>query len=192
MLNRILAVSALFATAALPAAAAPETYVIDDAHTSVLFFVNHLGFSNMQGEFQDVEATLVLDRDNPERSTLSVTLKSVGVDLDHDELNYHVRSSDFFDVLKFPAVTFKSTQVVPGPDNTAVVTGDLTMLGQTHPVSLSVLLEGDGINPISNARTVAFHATGSLKRSRWGMTYLVPNIGDEVSIRIDSEFIRSE
>lgn len=193
MIKKLLIPAAALALAApLSVSAEPVTYTVDDSHTSVLFFVNHLGFSDMQGEFNDVEASLTLDRGNLAASSLSVILKAVSVDMDHDELNYHIRSSDFFDVLKHSTLTFESTSVAPGAGDTAVVTGNMTMLGETREVTLNVRLTGAGKNPITNNNTVAFNATGTLNRSDWGMTYLVPAVGDEVTLRIDAEFIAAQ
>jgi len=184
------ALAAGLMTASAPIVADSNDYALDGAHTSVQFYVNHLGFSNMQGEFNDVEATLTLDPDNIEATKLSATMQSVSVDMDHDQLNYHIRSSDFFDVLKHPTLTFVSTSVEKTGDTTAKMTGDLTMLGTTQPVTLDVSLTGEGVNPLSNNYTVAFHATGTLKRSAFGMEYLVGPIGDDVRIDISSELIR--
>lgn len=182
----------LFLSAGLttPALSETETYTIDAAHTSVLFFVNHLGFSDMQGEFNDVEGTLTLDRDNLADTKVTATLRAVAVDMDDDTLNYHIRSSDFFDVLKFPALSFETTSFTSTGGTSGTLTGSLTMLGISKPVTLDVSLTGEGANPITNNHTVAFKATGSLKRSDWGMTYLVGGVGDEVEILITSELVK--
>jgi len=184
---KTLAAATSLITVATTGALAGEKYKLDEAHTSVLFFVNHLGFSNMQGEFNDVEGTLWLDREDFSKSKVSATMRSVSVDMDHKELNYHIRSSDFFNVLKFPQLTFESTSVTKGEGNTATMTGNLTMMGVTKPVTLAVELSGEGENPLSKKQTVAFHATGKLKRSDYGMNYLVGAIGDEITIQIDTE-----
>lgn len=183
-----------FAAAALftaPTLAEVESYTLDASHTSVLFFVNHLGFSDMQGEFNDVEGTLSIDRDNLAATKVTATMRSVAVDMDDDQLNYHIRSSDFFDVLKFPQLTFETTSFTSTGDTSGTLTGTLSMLGVSKPVTLDVSLTGEGPNPITNNHTVAFKATGTLKRSEWGMEYLVGAIGDDVNILITAELVRN-
>ena len=176
----------LLAAGASPALADP--YVIDASHTHVGFKVSHLGFSETYGTFNNVAGTIDLDQDNPEKSSVDVDIKTASIDTNHEKRDEHLRGPDFFDVGKYPDITFKSTKVERTGDKTAKVTGDLTMHGVTKPVTLDVTLLAAGPYPMDKSVTAAgFNATATLKRSDFGMTAYVPMISDEVVITISTE-----
>ena len=178
------------ATAGKPATAAPERYVFDTAHTNILFFVSHLGFSRMQGEFKKFDGGFTFDPDTVENSSVAVTIQTASIDTDHDGLNTHLRNADFFDVETFPTMTFTSTEIERTGDNTGRVTGDLTILGVTKPVTLDVTFNKAGTHPINKKWVAGFSATGTVQRSDFGMNYGVPNIGDEVQVVLEVEGFR--
>ncbi len=191
-MTRLVAAFALAGALAVAhtAAAAPEGYDFDKRHTSILFFINHLGFSYVQGEFHDYDGEVVFDPDDVANSRVRVAIKTASVDTDVDKLDDHLRNQDFFHVDKFPAMTFVSTKVEKTGENTGRVTGDLTLLGVTRPVTMEVRLNKAGEHPVYKKWAAGFSATATFKRSEFGMTYGVPMIGDEVRVVIETELHR--
>jgi len=181
---------ALLSALVLPGAALADTYEMDTSHTHAGFKISHLGFSETYGNFRDVTGTLKLNADKPEDAKLNVTIKTASIDSGFDARDEHLRKDDFLNVEKFPTMTFTSTKVERTSDTTADVMGDLTLLGVTKPLTLKVTLNKIGENPMNKKATAGFSATGSLKRSDFGLTTYLPAIGDEVTLLISSEFIR--
>jgi polyisoprenoid-binding protein YceI len=178
----------LFLGVTKPAVAAdPVRYEFDKTHSSIMFFVNHLGFSNSTGRFLDFDGFYTFDPDAPESSAVDVTIKTASLAMQDDRWDAHMKNEDFFNVEKFPDMHFKSTEVVKTGDKTALLKGDLTLLGVTKPVELNVTLVGTGKHPMAPRLVSGFSATGTLKRSDFGMNYGLPNVGDEVEIRIEIE-----
>ena len=177
-LTMALAGTTLLASAS---ALAAEEWQFDNAHTMIGFTVDHLG------AFTDFDGTLILDQDDPSNSSVSVSIATASVDTRHEARDGHLSGEDFFDVANNPTITFESTSVNVTGDNTAEVTGDLTMLGMTNPVTLDVTLNQLGPNPFSETPTAGFSATGTLNRSDWGMQFGVPVIGDEIALIIETE-----
>jgi polyisoprenoid-binding protein YceI len=171
---------------------AVEHYVFDTAHTQILFFVNHLGFSMSQGEFHDYDGGFIFDRTNPEKSSINVTIKTASIDMDHEKWTSHMKNADFFDVENHPEMTFKSTAVDVTGENTADITGDLTLLGVTKPVTLAVTHNKSGIHPFNKKMVAGLSATANIKRSEWGMDYGLPGVGDDVEIRLEIEGFRQD
>ena len=169
-----------------------EQYSFDTAHTQIIFFVNHLGFSNSEGEFLGFDGHFMFDRDQPENSDVEVTIHTASIDMDDEKWDAHMKNEDFFNVDQYPAMTFKSTGVEVTGENTANITGDLTMLDVTKPVTLAVTHNKSGKHNFSGKYVSGFSATASLKRSDFGMEYGLPMIGDDVEIRIEVEGIREE
>jgi polyisoprenoid-binding protein YceI len=173
--------------AALSAQAAPVSYKLDPTHTMVLFSWNHFGFSNPTANLGISQGTLVFDEQNPAQSSVEVTLPLAKLDTHVSALDEHLKKPDFFDADKYPAVTFKSTQVRPLGGNKFKVTGNLTVHGVTKSVVLDATLNKLGMQPMLKVPAVGFDATGTIKRSDFGVGAYVPNVGDEVSIRITTE-----
>lgn len=169
-----------------------EHYVFDTAHTQILFFVNHLGFSMSQGEFHDYDGGFTFDRENPENSSIDVSIKTASIDMDSEKWDDHMRNADFFDVENHPEMTFKSTNIEVTGDNTANITGDLTLLGVTKPVTLAVTHNKSGQHPFNKKMVAGFSATATIQRSEWGMNYGLPGVGDDVEIRLEVEGFRQD
>ncbi|MBE69174.1 MAG: polyisoprenoid-binding protein [Thalassospira sp.] len=186
-----LAVVAGLSGAAFSAQAA-DTYKLDPTHTSVLFIVNHLGFSDYQGRFNGVTGELTLDRENPSASSATITIDLNQIDSGVEALDNHMKTADFFNVEEFPTATFTSTSVELVGDNAATVTGDLTLLGETKPLVLDVSLSGEGTHPMTGDEVVGFSADGVVTRTDYGMDFLVPGVGDEVTLQISSEFLKQK
>jgi polyisoprenoid-binding protein YceI len=167
-----------------------KTYQFDPAHTNIVFLVDHLGFSKMVGQFQAFDGTLNLDPDALEQGSVSVTIETESVDTDHQKRDDHLRSPDFFNATEFPTMTFQSTKVEVNGDNGARVHGNLTLLGVTKPVVLDSTFNGVGPHPspqMAGVTVAGFSGRTTIMRSDFGMTGMVPNIGDEVEIWLEVE-----
>lgn len=173
--------------AAVSVQAAPVTYKLDPGHTMVLFSWNHFGYSNPTADFGLGEGTVVFDEQHPAQSSVEVTLPLAGLDTHVPALDKHLKEADFFDADKYPTVTFKSTKVQPLGGHKFKVTGDLTVHGVTKPVVLAATLNKVGPHPMTKAQAIGFDATASIKRSDFGIGAYVPNVSDEISIRITTE-----
>ena len=184
---RLLSAAALLAFAAAPAFAAPVTYKIDPTHTIVLAQWNHFGFSNPSASFGNVEGTLVYDAADVARSSVEVTLPLSGLEGFSAKFNEHLRSADFFDAIKFPSASFKSTKVEAAGEGKLKVTGDLTVKDITRPVVLDVTLNKAADHPMTKAPTIGFDATTTLSRTEFGVGNYAPAVSDEVELRITTE-----
>ena len=173
--------------AAVAVQAAPVTYKLDPSHTMVLFSWNHFGYSNPTADFGLGEGTLVFDEQHPANSSVEVTLPLDRLDTHVAALDEHLKKPDFLDADKYPVVTFKSTEVQPLGGNKFKVTDNLTVHGVTRPVVLDATLNKIGPHPMSKAPSIGFDATASIKRSDFGVGAYVPNVSDELSIRITTE-----
>ncbi len=183
-------ISGMLLLLALPAGAEPERFRLDPVHTQIVFKVNHLGYSHAWGKFRIFEGEFTFDEDDWSQSAVEVTIETRGLDLANRRWNQEIRGEHFLDVEQFPEMRFVSTKVEKTGENTGLVTGDLTLLGETHPVTLELTLNKIGKNPLTNKLMAGFSATGELKRSDWGMTYLIPAAGDKVTLFLEAEGIR--
>jgi polyisoprenoid-binding protein YceI len=173
--------------AAAIAQATPVTYTLDPHHTMVLFSWSHFGFSHPTAELGLGQGTLTFDPQHPEQAKVEVTLPMSGLDTHVPALNEHLAKPDFFDATKYPQVTYKSTRVEPMGQDHYRVTGDLTVHGVTRPVVLDATLNKVGKHPMSGKQSIGFDATGTLKRSDFGVSAYVPNVSDEISLHITTE-----
>ncbi|KQZ68235.1 polyisoprenoid-binding protein [Rhodanobacter sp. Root561] len=173
--------------AAVSVQAAPVTYQLDPSHTMVLFSWNHFGYSNPTADLGLGEGTVVFDEQHPANSSVEVTLPLARLDTHVAALDEHLKKPDFLDADKYPVVTFKSTAVQPLGGNKFKVTGNLTVHGVTKTVVLDATLNKIGPHPMSKAPSIGFDATASIKRSDFGVGAYVPNVSDELAIRITTE-----
>ena len=173
--------------AAVSAQAAPVTYKLDPGHTMVLFSWNHFGYSNPTADLGLGEGTLVFDEQHPANSSVEVTLPLARLDTHVPALDEHLKKPDFLNADQYPVVTFKSTEVQPLGGNKFKVTGNLTVHGVTKPVVLDATLNKVGPHPMTKAPSIGFDATASIKRSDFGVGAYVPNVSDDITIRITTE-----
>ncbi len=178
--------AALFSFSSVPAFAA-DTYKLDPSHTTVIWNANHFGFSNPHGLFSMLEGSVTLDETSPEKSSVEVAVNTQNLFTGNPKFDDHLKSKDFFNIGEFPTATFKSTHVEKTGDNTAKVTGNLTILGVSKPLTLDVTLNKKGEHFMTKAPTVGFSATGVIKRSEFGMNLAIPGVSDEVPITIEAE-----
>lgn len=172
---------------ALPATGQVSTWKIDPAHSSVQFQIRHLGVSNVHGSFGNVTGTVVWDEKDTAKSKVDATIDTTTVSTEVAKRDDHLKSPDFFDVAKFPAMTFKSTAVKKDGGKLQLI-GDLTINGVTKPVTLDV--DGPAAPQTNHGKTVSgFSATGVIKRSdfNFGPKFAPPMIGDEIKFTIDLE-----
>ncbi|TXI75396.1 MAG: polyisoprenoid-binding protein [Dokdonella sp.] len=182
----LLAVALVFASSG--AFAAAETYVMDNHHTQVEFSWNHFGFSNPVANFDQIEGSINYDADDITKSSVEATITTASINSHVKDLDEHLSSADFFDVAKYPTATFKSTSVKKGAaDNKLLVSGDLTIHGVTKPVTIDATLNRAAPHPMSKQPTVGFDGVLFIKRSDFGIGKYVPNVSDEVRIRITTE-----
>ncbi|MEG8223947.1 YceI family protein [Sphingomonas sp. HH69] len=164
------------------------TYKVDGGHTQVVFAWDHMGFTNNMGTIAEPTGTLTLDKANPAASKVSVEFAIANLRTGVAKLDEHLMKADFFDAAKFPTATFVSTSVKPEGATGAEITGNLTIKGITKPVTLDAEFYGAGANPMNKQENVGFVATGSIKRSEFGMGYAVPVVGDAIELKIIAGF----
>ena len=167
--------------------AAPVSYKIDANHTDVIAEWNHFGFSHPTARFGQVDGVIVYDAANVGQSSVKVTIPLSGINSGVAKLDEHLRSSDFFDAEQFPTITFNSTRTEAAGDNKLRVAGDLTVHGVTRPVVLDVTLNKAGEHPNGKRAAIGFDASTTIKRSDFGIDKYVPNVSDEITIRITTE-----
>ena len=176
----------------LARAALPTQWQLDDSHTRVGFSVNHLGFSTTMGHFNDVKGMVNYDIKTPNKANMNFTIATDSIDTNWDARDAHLKKDEFFNVAKYPTMTFKSTNVTFKNPQQATVTGDFTMLGQTKPLTLDVTLNKIANSPITKEPVIGFRATGTIDRAAYGMTAFASGITTEVPIQIDGELIEKK
>ncbi len=183
-----MALAAAFLTsAALPASAAE--YQIDPTHSFIEFKTKHLGFSWLSGRFNTIEGTMTYDpAAGAAAQKISLTIDTASLDTNHAERDKHLRSADFFDVEKHPTATFVSTGF-EGDENGGTLSGDLTLLGVTKPISFEVTKIGEGDDPWGGYRA-GFEGTYTLARKDFGMGYNLGPAAENVEIDLMIEAIR--
>jgi polyisoprenoid-binding protein YceI len=187
----VLSLAAGLAGASTAQVQAAEPWTVDPAHTVVGFEVDHLGYSDTIGRFHEFEAEFLFDPENPSASSLTATIDVVSIDTGHQQRDEHLRSADFFDAENYPTMTFTTTEIAMVDEDTAEVSGALTIRDVTQPLTLTVELNQLGPNPFTEDMTAGFSATGTLNRSDYGIDFGVPMIGDEITLRIESEAIHA-
>ena len=178
------------------ALAATSTWNVDASHSQVGFAVKHLVISNVRGEFGAYQGKVVLDDADVTRSTVEATIDVNSVNTKVADRDAHLKSPDFFDVAKYPSITFKSTKVAKAGKDQLKVTGDLTLHGVTKPVVLDVSTSPEVKGMYGETRR-AFAATTKISRKDYGLTWnkLVeagPAVGDEVTIALDLEAVKDQ
>lgn len=186
------------AAMALPSLALAADWNIDDSHSSAQFKVRHLMVSTVRGEFGKVNGTVQYDAKAPEKMVIEATIDASSINTRNKDRDDHLRGADFFDVQKFPTLTFKSTSARKLGKDKFAVTGNLTMKGVTKPVTLEVVgLDKEVTDPWGNTR-VGASATGKINRKDWGLTWNQAletggvMVSDEVDLIIDAELIKKK
>ena len=197
-LRALLAAGVLVTAAgAGPAWAEPRTYTIDPDHFAIGFQIDHLGYADVIGMFLKGSGSFVYDEATRTLTSGRVVVAADSVFSNHKARDRHVRDSDFLDAEQHPEIVFEATGFEPGMENggrlDGRLSGNLTLLGQTHPVTLEVVLNKAAIYPFGHRKhTLGISARTTLQRSQWGMSYGVNNgmVGDEVLLSFEFEAMR--
>jgi len=166
---------------------------IDPEHFSIGFEIGHIGFKQQLGLFLSGAGHFRYDPETLELSEGRVEVQANSVFTNHDRRDNHVRNADFLDVTNHPDIVFVATTYMPRDENGGTLTGDLTLLGNTHPVDLDITINKLDTYPFGHRReTLGISAHATILRSRWGMDYGVANnmVGDEVILRFEFEALR--
>jgi polyisoprenoid-binding protein YceI len=168
----------------------------DPYHTQVEFSARHLGMMTVRGHFLDVTATGFIDPDHPEASSVDVTIQTASIRTHNENRDNDLRSSNFLEVDKYPTITYKSTKVEATAQDRFAMTGDLTIKGNTRPVTLSVVKYGEFNDPMMGHR-IGYSAEGQINRKDFGLTFNMMLDGrwivsEEVQILIEGEFVEKK
>ncbi|MEU7341788.1 YceI family protein [Streptomyces sp. NPDC007074] len=145
-------------------------YTIDPAHSTIGFVARHAMVTNVKGSFKDFEGSLHLDGSDPSRSTATLDVKMDSIDTGSADRDTHLKSSDFFKTDEFPAMTFRSTKAEALGGDDYRITGELSILGTTKPLSIDLEFNGSAKDPFGNER-VGFEGKAEILRSEWGLTW---------------------
>ena len=196
-MKRQIALALAAVALAAPALAQTSNWKLDETHTHASFTIRHLVISNVRGEFAKVTGAVVLDEKDVTKSKVEAVIDVASIDTRVADRDNHLRSPDFFDVAKYPTITFRSTKVEAAGSGKLKVTGDLTMHGVTKPVTLDVVgPTGEVKDPWGNARR-GIAASATLDRKAWGLTWSKaveagPVVGDEVKLEIEAELVKQK
>ena len=184
------AASLIVGAFALPNAATADGYVIDTdrSHAAITFRIKHLGFSWLNGRFDDFNGTFTFDEKNPENSTVKVQIDTESVNTNHAERDKHLRGKDFLDVSKYPTATFESTGVKVNGDK-ATIAGNLTLHGVTKDIEIEAEPVGGGEDPWGGYRQ-GFTGTTKIALKDFGINYDLGPSAQEVDLTLDIEGIR--
>ena len=175
-----------------PVDAPAGIYELDPNHASLIFDVDHFGFSRFTGRFNILAATLTFDPITPEKSTLTATIKADSLDTPVEILDAMIKGGDMLEVDRFPEIRFESTHVTRTAPTAGKLTGNLTLHGRTKPVTLDVNFYGGAPNPLTGNHTLGFAAKGSLSRAAFGLTAWAPAVGDDIQFHIEAEFVQRQ
>jgi polyisoprenoid-binding protein YceI len=173
------------------------TYTLDKPHTSLVFRVNHLGFSRFTARFTDIDAKLQIDPKHPQQAKLDVTIDPNSIASDNPPAGFldMLRGAQWLNATSFPKITYRATKIDMTGPRAARITGDLSLHGETHPVVLEATFNGGYAgHPLDPSARIGFSAHGSFNRSQFGMGFGVPapgstmGVSDEVDMTIETEF----
>ncbi len=170
-------------------ALAAETYKLDPAHTSIVFRVKHLGVSYVYGRINGPTGFFVFDESSPSKSAIEVQVETKNVDTALEKRDTHLKEPDFFNAEDYPNISFKSKSVKRLKEAVYEVSGDLTFLGKTRPITIEVRDSGAGKDPWGGFRR-GFETAFTIKRSDFGMDFMMGGVSDEVNLIVSVEGIR--
>ena len=165
-------------------------YQLDKMHSYLNFRIDHLGLSKIIGRFNDFEATLDFDPQNPTAMQLSGVVAANSIDINNTDLENTLQESDWLDTERFPQIVFTSESVTVAGNNSLAVNGTLTMRGISKPVTLDTGFNGGADNIITRKYTIGFQAGASILRSEFGMDTFTAFAGDVIEIELHGEFLR--
>ena len=177
-------------------AGARGVWQLDPYHTQVEFSAKHLGMMTVRGHFTQTSATGTIDPHHPEASSVEVTIQAASIRTNNETRDNDLRSANFLEADKYPTITFKSTRIEPAGQDRYTMTGDLTIKGNTRPVTLSVMRYGEFNDPMMGHR-IAYSAQGQINRKDFGLTFnmLLDGkwvVSDEIQILIEGELVEQK
>ncbi|HEY6410408.1 MAG TPA: YceI family protein [Ktedonobacteraceae bacterium] len=172
------------------------SWQFDPYHTQVEFSAKHLGMMTVRGHFAEVSASGTIDPDHPEASSVEVTMQSTSIRTHNEKRDDDLRASNFLEVDKYPTITFKSTRIETNGQDRYTMTGDLTIKGNTRPVTFAVVKYGEFNDPMMGHR-IGYSAESKINRKEFGLTFNMMLDGkfivsEEVQIMIEGEFIEQK
>ncbi|HET7641483.1 MAG TPA: YceI family protein [Ktedonobacteraceae bacterium] len=172
------------------------SWQFDPFHTQVEFAAKHLGMMTVRGHFAEISATGNIYPDKPEASSVEITMQTASIRTHNENRDNDLRSSNFLEADKYPTITFKSTKIESAGQDRYTMTGDLTIKGNTRPVTFNVVRYGEFNDPRMGHR-IAYSAEGQINRKDFGMTFNMMLDGkwivsDEVQIMIEGEFVEQK
>ena len=190
----LLVTCAVVGLGALPSAvarASANEYEVDARHSSVIFRVKHIGVSYFYGRFNEIKGSFTFDEAVPTSLVLDLEIKIASIDTNDKKRDAHLKGPDFFHGKQYKTITFKSTKVEQGEGKTYRVTGDLTLRGVTKSITVDVVHVGSGSD--RRGRNLAgFETSFTIKRSDFGMDYMVGGLGDDIRIIVSLEGVRQK
>jgi polyisoprenoid-binding protein YceI len=194
--SRFTVTASLAAVLSLSSSAASSTWKVDPLHSAAQFSVRHMTISTVRGQFKNVTGTVTLDDSDVTKSNVDVTIDTTTVDTGEAKRDGHLKSPDFFDVAKYPTITFKSRKIEQAGAGKLKVTGDLTIHGVTKEVVLDVEGPTAPVKDPWGSQRAAVTATTKINRLEFGVKWnaTMDNggvvVGDEVPITIDVEMTK--
>lgn len=173
--------------------AEPASFEIDKDHFSIGFLVEHIGYADTLGQFLEAKGNFVYDESANELNEGEVIVQSESVFTNHKRRDRHLKNDDFLDADRHETIRFEATEWRPKGDRKGTLVGNLTLLGETRPVELSITINKSAEYPFGHGQhTLGISARTTLERSEWGMTYGVENglVGDEIELIFEFEAIR--
>jgi polyisoprenoid-binding protein YceI len=177
------------ALAPMALAQAAETYAVDPSHTHATFKFEHMGLSTFTGKFAGATGTLTLDQ-SAKTGVADITFDAKSIATGVPKLDEHLQGADFFDVQKFPTITFKSKKFEYKGNKLAAVSGDLTVKGIPKPVTFTVDSTACKEHPMAKKPACGANAHATVKRSDYGMIQFIPAVGDDIPLDIEIEAIK--
>ena len=169
----------------------PGRYELDETHAYLSFSYSHMGLSNPQLQFADFDAALELDGHDMAGSTVSVAIDATSIDSGVPELDEALKSADFFDVERYPEMTFTSSSYTELSATEGKLSGDLTIMGVTKPAVLDVTINSAAMNRMVRKEMIGFSATGVIRRSDYGLDAYDQFVSDELRLNVQLEFVRA-
>lgn len=173
------------------------TYSIDPAHSRIGFVARHAMVTKVRGSFNEFDGSGHFDADQPERSSLRLTIQAASIDTRNADRDAHLRSNDFFDMEQHPTITFTSTSVRRVADDSFEVTGDLTIKGVTKSLTFELAYEGSATDPFGNER-IGFEGGTTVNRKDFGLAWNAPLeaggvlVGEKVKLEFEVSAIRTD
>ncbi|EWH11424.1 YceI-like domain-containing protein [Catenovulum agarivorans DS-2] len=166
-------------------------FQLDTAHSSLIFKVKHMGLSYFVGRFNQFDANLAFNADQPEQAKLGAVVDMASLDVVDDDFEQTIKSDDWLNTAQFPKAYFETTTATQINSETLLFDGNLTFLDVTNPVKVEVKFNGAGTNLLTYSYTIGFSANMTFNRSDFGLDKYIPTVGDQILIEVEAEFQRN-